>query len=130
MSNKRGPWVLIMNMGQPTAMARTIASFPAAGLVADEAFERYPKIGLDQVRNASMLLPAVIRGVPGYVPAPGVDRIRAELRRFECQQTQLLLDGVLPCDGAGAVMLERDGDGWRVVRNYSECRGVARGVAA
>ena len=128
--NVKGPWVLAMNNGQPTAMARTIASFPAAGLTTEEACERYQKIGLDQMRNASLLLPAVIRGVPGYAPATGVDRIRAELWRFECQQTQLLLDGVLPCEGAGAMMLERDGGGWRVVRNYSERRRSGVGVAA
>ena len=33
-------------------------------------------------------------------------------------------------EGAGAMMLERDGDGWRVARNYSECRDCGVGVAA
>lgn len=130
MSNKKGPWVLVMNNGQPAELARVIVSFPKSGLTAEEACARYQKSGLDQARNANVLTPVLIRGEPGYAPAPAVDRIRAELWRFECQQTQLLLDGVLPCDGAGAVMLERDGDGWRVVRNYSECRGRGVGVAA
>lgn len=129
-SNKKGPWVLVMNNGQPAELSRVIVSFPRSGLTAEEACARYPKSGLDQARNANVLTSALIRGEPGYAPAPAVDRIRAEIWQFECLQTQLLLDGVLPCNGAGAVMLERDGDGWRVVRNYSECRGRGVGAAA
>ena len=59
-----------------------------------------------------------------------VDRIRVELWRFECQQTQLLLDGVLPCDGAGAVMLGATAmaGGW--CATIRSAGGVAWGVAA
>lgn len=130
--NAKGPWVLIMNNGQPTALAQVIVSFPRSGLTAEEACARYQKSGLDQARNANVLTSVLIRGEPGYAPAPAVDRIRAEIWQFECLQTKLLLDGVLPCEGAGAMMLERTDDdgGWRVVRNYSERRRSGVGVAA
>ena len=122
--NKTGPWQLASADGAMTSMTRVIASFPAAGLTAEELALRFAHApsGISLCRVAGLIEPVVIRGVAGWRPSALASEIRHEIFVFESRLPSLMTSNSIPSEyPGGALALARNADsaGLSVKHNYT-----------